>query len=149
MFHDITPCMALHVKSGPVLHHALPSLDTFLSDMRAVMCHAILVASTEWGMHGNGAGGGTMSKFVSVFRELASFSELLHTQVELILVERLQRSWLKVGCSFVLLECPDLQHGMTHKEDCCNGCGCSIISVSTVQSAWVSRLLICTVPLMV
>ena len=37
-----------------------------------------------------------MSKFVGVFRELASFNELLHTQVELILVERLQRNWLKV-----------------------------------------------------
>ena len=41
-------------------------------------------------------GGGMMSKFVGVFRELASFNELLHTQVELILVERLQRNWLKV-----------------------------------------------------
>ncbi|DBB01590.1 TPA: hypothetical protein ACH3X1_000238 [Trebouxia sp. C0004] len=40
-------------------------------------------------------GGGMMSKFVGVFRELASFNELLHTQVELILVERLQRNWLK------------------------------------------------------
>ncbi|KAA6429276.1 MAG: hypothetical protein FRX49_00672 [Trebouxia sp. A1-2] len=40
-------------------------------------------------------GGGRMSKFVGVFRELASFNELLHTQVELILVERLQRNWLK------------------------------------------------------
>ena len=39
-----------------------------------------------------------LSKFVGVFRELASFDELLHTQVELILVERLQRNWLKV-CS--------------------------------------------------
>ena len=38
-----------------------------------------------------------MSKFVGVFRELASFNELLHTQVELILVERLHRNWLKVG----------------------------------------------------
>ena len=37
-----------------------------------------------------------MSKFVGVFRELASFNELLHTQVELILVERLHRNWLKV-----------------------------------------------------
>lgn len=48
----------------------------------------------------HGVGGGTMSKFVSVFRELASFSELLHTQVELILVERLQRNWLKVSPHF-------------------------------------------------
>ncbi|KAK9807526.1 hypothetical protein WJX72_001570 [[Myrmecia] bisecta] len=40
-------------------------------------------------------GGGTMSKFVGVFRELASFNELLRTQVELILCERLQHSWSK------------------------------------------------------
>lgn len=37
-----------------------------------------------------------MSKFVGTFRELASFSELINTQVELILVERLNRNWLKV-----------------------------------------------------
>ena len=37
-----------------------------------------------------------LTKFVGVFRELASFNELLHTQVELILVERLHRTWLKV-----------------------------------------------------
>lgn len=43
-----------------------------------------------------------MSKFVGVFRELASFNELLHTQVELILVERLQRNWLKV---FIITFC--------------------------------------------
>ncbi len=49
-----------------------------------------------------------MSKFVGVFRELASFNELLHTQVELILVERLQRNWLKVftiTCSCSGLSC--------------------------------------------
>lgn len=46
------------------------------------------------------AGGGMMSKFVGVFRELASFNELLHTQVELILVERLHRNWLKVQSLF-------------------------------------------------
>ena len=37
-----------------------------------------------------------ISKFVGTFRELASFSELLNTQVELILVERVHRNWLKV-----------------------------------------------------
>lgn len=40
-------------------------------------------------------GGAMLTKFVGVFRELASFNELLHTQVELILVERLHRTWLK------------------------------------------------------
>ena len=38
-----------------------------------------------------------MAKFVSIFRELGSFNELLGTQVELILVEKLQHTWLKVG----------------------------------------------------
>ena len=38
-----------------------------------------------------------MTKFVSIFRELGSFNELLGTQVELILVEKLQHTWLKVG----------------------------------------------------
>ena len=37
-----------------------------------------------------------MSKFVPVFRELATFTEVLHTQIELILVERLHHNWLKV-----------------------------------------------------
>ena len=37
-----------------------------------------------------------MTKFVSIFRELGSFNELLGTQVELILVEKLQHTWLKV-----------------------------------------------------
>ena len=37
-----------------------------------------------------------MSKFVGVYRELASFTELLNTQVELMLVERLHHNWLKV-----------------------------------------------------
>lgn len=46
-----------------------------------------------------------MSKFVGVFRELASFNELLHTQVELILVERLHRNWLKVSHGIKLHAC--------------------------------------------
>ena len=46
-----------------------------------------------------------MSKFVGVFRELASFNELLHTQVELILVERLHRNWLKVTHGISLHAC--------------------------------------------
>lgn len=37
-----------------------------------------------------------MSKFVPIFRELATFTEVLHTQIELILVERLHHNWLKV-----------------------------------------------------
>lgn len=37
-----------------------------------------------------------MSKFIGVFRELSTFTELLHTQIELILVERLHHNWLKV-----------------------------------------------------
>eukprot|EP00891_Asterochloris_glomerata_P008374 jgi/Astpho2/8374/e_gw1.00122.15.1_t len=40
-------------------------------------------------------GGSLMTKFVSIFRELGSFNELLGTQVELILVEKLQHTWLK------------------------------------------------------
>lgn len=40
-----------------------------------------------------------MSKFVAIFRELASFSELINTQVEFILIERLNRNWLKVLAS--------------------------------------------------
>ena len=43
------------------------------------------------------SGGPLMTKFVSIFRELGSFNELLGTQVELILVEKLQHTWLKVG----------------------------------------------------
>ncbi|KAL3136510.1 hypothetical protein ABBQ38_005760 [Trebouxia sp. C0009 RCD-2024] len=39
--------------------------------------------------------GGMMSKFVGVFRELSTFTELLHTQIELILVERIHHNWLK------------------------------------------------------
>ena len=42
------------------------------------------------------SGGAMLTKFVGVFRELASFNELLHTQVELLLVERLHRTWRKV-----------------------------------------------------
>lgn len=45
-----------------------------------------------------------MTKFVGVFRELASFNELLHTQVELILVERLHRNWLKVSALVASLD---------------------------------------------
>ena len=36
-----------------------------------------------------------MSKFVGAFRELAQFSDLLRSQVEIILIDRLQ-AWLKV-----------------------------------------------------
>lgn len=53
-----------------------------------------------------------MSKFVGVFRELASFNELLHTQVELILVERLQRNWLKVFYHHLLLHWPVMSLGI-------------------------------------
>ena len=43
------------------------------------------------------AGGPLISKFVTVFRELGSYSELLRTQIEVILCESLQHTWLKVG----------------------------------------------------
>ncbi len=56
-----------------------------------------------------------MSKFVGVFRELASFNELLHTQVELILVERLQRNWLKVFTTIC----------------CCTGLSCLCMAIKT------------------
>lgn len=41
-------------------------------------------------------GGGLMSRFIDVFRELGSFSEVLQTQLELLLCERLQQTWAKV-----------------------------------------------------
>ena len=37
-----------------------------------------------------------MSRFIDVFRELGSFSEVLQTQLELLLCERLQQTWAKV-----------------------------------------------------
>ena len=37
-----------------------------------------------------------MSRFIDVFRELGSFSEVLQTQLELLLCERLQQTWVKV-----------------------------------------------------
>ena len=59
-----------------------------------------------------------MSKFVPVFRELATFTEVLHTQIELILVERLHHNWLKVllPYSVILVSCcfVPTQHDM-HK----------------------------------
>lgn len=50
-----------------------------------------------------------MTKFVSIFRELGSFNELLGTQVELILVEKLQHTWLKVGTQ---ANCSLIERGM-------------------------------------
>lgn len=35
-------------------------------------------------------------RFVEVFRDLASFSEVLQTQLELLLCERLTQTWVKV-----------------------------------------------------
>ena len=55
----------------------------------------------------SGTGGALMSKFVGVFKELGSYSELLRTQVEVILCERLQHSWVKVR----------LRHLMQQKEN--------------------------------
>lgn len=46
------------------------------------------------------AGGGMVSRFVEVFRDLGSFSEVLQTQLELLLCERLTQTWAKVGCRF-------------------------------------------------
>ena len=37
-----------------------------------------------------------MTRFIEVFRELGRATELLKTQVNLILVERLQQNWTKV-----------------------------------------------------
>ena len=37
-----------------------------------------------------------MTRFIDVFRELGSFSEVLQTQLELLLCERLQSTWVKV-----------------------------------------------------
>ena len=36
------------------------------------------------------------SRFIEVFRDLGSFSEVLQTQLELLLCERLTQTWLKV-----------------------------------------------------
>ena len=63
-------------------------------DCCACFCHYAALTSVA---HFVFAGGGMMTKFVGVFRELATFTELLHTQVELILVERLHRNWLKAS----------------------------------------------------
>ena len=38
-----------------------------------------------------------MTRFIEVFRELGQATELLKTQVNLILVERLQQNWTKVS----------------------------------------------------
>jgi hypothetical protein len=38
-----------------------------------------------------------MTRFIEVFRELGRATELLKTQVNLILVERLQQNWTKVS----------------------------------------------------
>ena len=35
-------------------------------------------------------------RFVEVFRDLSSFSEVLQTQLELLLCERLTSTWMKV-----------------------------------------------------
>ena len=40
-----------------------------------------------------------MTRFIEVFRELGRATELLKTQVNLILVERLQQNWTKVSGS--------------------------------------------------
>ncbi|KAK9788851.1 hypothetical protein WJX73_007548 [Symbiochloris irregularis] len=40
-------------------------------------------------------GGGMVMRFVEVFRDLASFSEVLQTQLELLLCERLTSTWVK------------------------------------------------------
>ena len=42
-------------------------------------------------------GSGMMTRFIEVFRELGRATELLKTQVNLILVERLQQNWTKVS----------------------------------------------------
>ena len=52
-----------------------------------------------------GAGGGMVSRFVEVFRDLGSFSEVLQTQLELLLCERLTQTWVKVQS--LRPQCPD------------------------------------------
>ena len=42
-----------------------------------------------------------MTRFIDVFRELGSFSEVLQTQLELLLCERLQSTWVKVPPPFL------------------------------------------------
>ena len=43
-----------------------------------------------------------MTRFIEPFRELGRAAELLKTQVNLILVERLQQNWTKVRASWRL-----------------------------------------------
>lgn len=57
-----------------------------------------------------------MTKFVGVFRELASFNELLNTQVELILVERLHRNWLKVCNTSAPALAPEVKSMLLRKQ---------------------------------
>ena len=53
-----------------------------------------------------------MTRFIEVFRELGQATELLKTQVNLILVKRLQQNWTKVSSAqqarlpFTLSGCP-------------------------------------------
>ena len=58
-------------------------------------CRACLL-DTDWLDTWCKPGGGLMSRFIDVFRELGSFSEVLQTQLELLLCERLQQTWAKV-----------------------------------------------------
>lgn len=58
-----------------------------------------------------------MTKFVGVFRELASFNELLNTQVELILVERLHRNWLKVCNTHAPALAPEVKSMLLRKQE--------------------------------
>ena len=62
-----------------------------------------------------------MSKFVPVFRELATFTEVLHTQIELILVERLHHNWLKVMLPYfvILRSCCFKQFGDHNECEIC------------------------------
>ena len=59
-----------------------------------------------------------MSKFVGVFRELSTFTELLHTQIELILVERINHNWLKVNT----VPSQGLKHAALREHFCNQGC---------------------------
>ena len=47
-----------------------------------------------------------VSRFVEVFRDLGSFSEVLQTQLELLLCERLTQTWVKVGRSSAVCSVP-------------------------------------------
>lgn len=90
---------SVHTRCTLSTHHdaVLPPCNSSALHLNP-QSHVSLAYSTHTLEHWLMLGGGMMSKFVGVFRELSTFTELLHTQIELILVERLHHNWLKVHC---------------------------------------------------